>query len=476
MAFNSLTFALFLPIVFALYWLLPRKPLPQNVLLLLASYFFYAWWSYKFLFLLFTCSIVTYLVGHGLEKTQRPAQRKLLLWVSIFVNLGTLIIFKYLGFFADSFVALLNLFGLRADSVTLSLILPLGISYYTFQMVGYTIDVYRKQFPAVHNAIAFLLFTGFFPKIVAGPIERAGHLVPQLQKERVFQMAQAKDGLRQMLWGLFKKVVIADNLAAQVNYIYGNYSKLDGLTIFAGTFLFAIQIYCDFSGYSDIAIGTARLFGIDLMQNFAVPYFSRNIAEFWRRWHISLMTWFRDYVFFPLGSLRRGKLIAIRNIIIVFVLSGLWHGAARTYVVWGLLNGIYFIPQTIRGGQRRQTALVAQGRLLPSLTELRRMLATFLLVMLAWVFFRAESLRHAITLLRQTIRRPWLEISHRDFLPLLSTCFALLVWEWWQRRQPHGMDIARLPLAARWAIYYLTVALIFWYGVTSNVPFIYVKF
>jgi D-alanyl-lipoteichoic acid acyltransferase DltB (MBOAT superfamily) len=475
MAFNSVAFALFLPIVFALYWLTPRRVLLQNLLLLLASYFFYAWWSYKFLLLLFVGSTITYLLAHRLEKTEQTAWRRMLLWTSLVVNLGVLVLFKYLGFFVNSLTALLDAFGLHADSFTLKIILPLGISYYTFQMVGYTIDVYRKQVPAVRNLITFLLFTGFFPKIVAGPIERASHLVPQLQNSRDFQIEQAKDGLRQMLWGFFKKVVIADNLAAHVNYIYGNYSSLDGATIFIGTFIFAIQIYCDFSGYSDMAIGTARLFGIDLMQNFASPYFSRDIAEFWRRWHISLSTWFRDYVFFPLGSLRRGKLIAVRNIVITFTLSGLWHGAAWTYVSWGSLHGLYFIPQMIRG-PRRQTAQIAQGRLLPTLTELRRMLVTFLLVMFGWVFFRADSLRHATGLLTQTVRRPWFGGSHGSYLPVLAVCAALLAWEWWQRTRPHALDIARLPTAVRWAIYYLIVILIFWYGVTSNVPFIYVKF
>jgi D-alanyl-lipoteichoic acid acyltransferase DltB (MBOAT superfamily) len=443
--------------------------------LLLASYFFYAWWSYKFLLLIFVSSAITYLLARRLERTERVSWRRMLLWTSLTVNFGVLVLFKYLGFFVNSLIALLNTFGLHTDSFTLKLILPLGISYYTFQMVGYTIDVYRKQVPAVPNLITFLLFTGFFPKIVAGPIERASHLVPQLQTGRDFQMERAKDGLRQMLWGFFKKVVIADNLAAHVNYIYTNYSSLDGATIFVGTFLFAIQIYCDFSGYSDMAIGAAHLFGIDLMQNFACPYFSRDIAEFWRRWHISLSTWFRDYVFFPLGSLRRGKLIAVRNIVITFTLSGLWHGAAWTYVSWGSLNGLYFIPQMIRG-QRRQTAQIAQGRLVPTLTELRRMLVTFLLVMLGWVFFRADSLGHATGLYIQTVKRPWFGISHGQYAPVLVACGTLLAWEWWQRTRPHALDIARLPTVVRWAIYYLIVMLIFWYGVMSNVPFIYVKF
>jgi len=476
MAFNSITFALFLPIVFALYWSLPRKVSAQNLLLLVASYVFYAWWDYRFLSLLFISSVITYLLGRGLEKEEQPARRRMILWASLLVNLGTLFLFKYLGFFVDSFVAFLNLFGFHAGSLTLRIILPLGISYYTFQMLGYTIDVYRKQFPATRDLIAFLLFTGFFPKLVAGPIERASNLMPQLQKERTFQMAQAKDGLRQMLWGFFKKTVIADNLAAHVSYIYGNYTALDGATIVLGTFLFAVQIYCDFSGYSDLAIGTARLFGIGLMQNFAYPYFSRDIAEFWRRWHISLSTWFRDYVFFPLGSLRKGKLIAVRNIVITFTLSGLWHGAAWTYVTWGLLLGIYFIPQMIRGRQRRRSRLVAQGKLWPTFAELVRMLATFLLVMLGWVFFRADSLRHAFSLLARALTHPWTGMPFRAYLPVLAASFALLALEWLQRTKAHALEIARLPLGVRWAIYYSIVTLIFWYGVTTNVPFIYVKF
>jgi alginate O-acetyltransferase complex protein AlgI len=476
MSFNSIAFALFLPVVFALYWSLPRRVFPQNLLLLIASYVFYAWWDYRFLALLFASSVINYLLGLGLESEARPARRKLLLWSSLLVNIGTLVFFKYLGFFAGSFAALLNVMGLRVSAPVLNIILPLGISYYTFQMLGYTIDVYRKQFHATRDLLSFLLFAGFFAKLVAGPIERASNLLPQVQKTRDFDTARAKDGLRQMLWGFFKKVVIADNLAAPVDGIYSHYGNADGLTLLVGTFFFAMQIYCDFSGYSDMAIGTGRLFGLDLMRNFAYPYFSRDIAEFWRRWHISLSTWFRDYVFFPLGWLRRGKALGVRNVVLTFTLSGLWHGADWTFISWGFLNGLYFIPQIMTGKQPRRTAIVAQGKLLPSLTELRQMLATFALVLLAWVFFRAGSLAQAFHLLWRAFTHPWLSVTHAGYLPLLAVCCALLTWEWFQRAKEHALEIAWLPLVLRWAIYYVIVTLIFWYGVTGNVPFIYVKF
>jgi D-alanyl-lipoteichoic acid acyltransferase DltB (MBOAT superfamily) len=344
-------------------------------------------------------------------------------------------------------------------------------------MLGYTIDVYRKQFRATRDPLSFLVFTGFFAKLVAGPIERAGNLLPQLEKERDFDTVRAKDGLRQMLWGFFKKVVIADNLAAPVDQIYTHYASADGLTLLIGTFFFAMQIYCDFSGYSDMAIGTGRLFGLDLMRNFAYPYFSRDIAEFWRRWHISLSTWFRDYVFFPLGWLRRGKLIGVRNVLLTFTLSGLWHGADWTFITWGLLNGLYFVPQILSGKQERRSAIVAQGKQSPSLKELREMLATFALVLLAWVFFRAASLEQAFRFLFRALTHPWISGPHfAGYMPLFAMCAALLLCEWFQRTKEHALDIARWPQGLRWAIYYGILTLIFWYGVTGNVPFIYVKF
>lgn len=477
MTFNSVAFALFLPAVFVLYWSLPRKLFSQNLLLLVASYFFYAWWDYRFSALLFFTSLLTFLIALAMEKAERAGgRRKLLLWASLAVNIGTLVLFKYLGFFAGSFVSLLNLLGLSASWPVLHLILPLGISYYSFQMLGYTIDVYRGQQRATRDLLAFLLFTGFFAKLVAGPIERAGNLLPQLAKERCFDNARARDGLRQMLWGFFKKVVIADNLAAAVEQVYGRYQTADGATLLLGTFFFAMQIYCDFSGYSDMAIGTGKLFGLELMRNFAYPYFSRDIGEFWRRWHISLSTWFRDYVFFPLGWLRRGKLLGMRNVLVTFTLSGLWHGADWTFVTWGLLNGLYFVPQIVSGKQPRRTAIVAQGRRAPSLAESGQMLLTFSLVLLAWVFFRAPSLADAFHLLARLVAHPWTGGEHEWHTWLLAACFGLLLWEWFQRGREHGLEIARWPLSLRWASYYAILALIFWYGATGNVPFIYVKF
>jgi alginate O-acetyltransferase complex protein AlgI len=476
MTFNSIAFALFLPTVFLIHWLLPRKPLFQNSLLLLASYVFYAYWDYRLLALLLVNSLLNFLIGLGLKVEGRAPGRRLLLGASILVNLGTLFFFKYLGFFVASFGELFHLPGLRAGWAVSHVILPLGISYYTLQMLGYTIDVYRGQFPAERNLLSFLLFAAFFPKLVAGPIERAANLLPQLHQTRTFQTARAKDGVRQMLWGFFKKLVIADNLAAPVDDIFKNYLGLDGATLFVGAFLFAVEIYCDFSGYSDIAVGAARLFGVELTQNFAYPYFSRDIAEFWRRWHVSLSTWFRDYVFFPLGSVRRGTLVSIRNVLVTFTLSGLWHGADWTFIVWGLLHGLYFVPPLTRRKRRPTNAAGVREHVLPTLTELRQMTATFLLVMLAWVFFRATSVGDAFGFLAHAFTHPWAGNLSADQLWPVAACFGLLVWEWLQRSKPHGMEVSRLPLGLRWATYYVVVALIFWYGFTGNVPFIYVKF
>ena len=340
MLFNSLIFPIFLVAAFAIYWLLARAPLKvQNLFLIGASYLFYGWWDPRFLSLIFVSSLVDYVVGRVLAKETRPGRRKTLLTVSLLTNLGILGFFKYFNFFIDSFVELLALVGIEAHVTTLRIILPVGISFYTFQTLSYTIDIYRKKIDHTEDAIAFFAFVSFFPQLVAGPIERAASLLPQFLRKREFELDKAKDGMRQMLWGFFKKVVIADNVAGHVNTIFDGYHSYDGFTLFLGVFFFAIQIYCDFSGYSDIAIGVARLFGFSLMRNFAFPYFSRDIAEFWRRWHISLSTWFRDYVYIPLGGSRTAtRARHIANIIITFTVSGLWHGANWTFVIWGFLN------------------------------------------------------------------------------------------------------------------------------------------
>ena len=339
MLFNSIEFAIFLPIVFILYWFVTNRNLKiQNILLVCASYLFYGWWDWRFLSLIFFSSIVDYLVGIGLSKTEKTGKRKFLLLISIFVNLGFLGVFKYFNFFAENFAQAFTLFGSSIEPNRLNIILPVGISFYTFQTLSYSIDVYKKKLQPTKDIVAFFAFVSFFPQLVAGPIERATNLLPQFYKKREFSYDKATDGMRQILWGLFKKMVIADNCARLVNDIFDNFETFSGSTLLFGIVLFAFQIYGDFSGYSDIAIGTSRLFGFNLKRNFAFPYFSRDIAEFWRRWHISLSTWFRDYVYIPLGGSRGGKFSQVRNIFIIFIVSGFWHGANWTFIVWGALN------------------------------------------------------------------------------------------------------------------------------------------
>ena len=345
MYFNSIDFAIFLPIVFLLYWFVTQKNLKlQNALIVVASYVFYGWWDWRFLSLIVFSSLVDYSIGLALKKEEQQSKRKLLLWTSIGVNLGFLGFFKYYNFFVDNFVSAFSFFGQPIQPNTLDIILPVGISFYTFQTLSYTIDVYKRKLEPTSNLISFLAFVSFFPQLVAGPIERATHLLPQFYKKRVFHYSLAVNGCRQILWGLFKKIVIADNCAEYANLIFNNSSDYSGSTLFMGALFFTFQIYGDFSGYSDIAIGTSRLFGFDLKQNFAFPYFSRDIAEFWRRWHISLSTWFRDYLYIPLGGSQGGTLMKVRNTFIIFLVSGFWHGANWTFIAWGFLNALYFLP------------------------------------------------------------------------------------------------------------------------------------
>jgi len=345
MLFNSIDFAVFLPIVFVLYWFVANKDLKlQNFLILAVSYIFYGWWDWRFLSLILFSTIVDYFVGHYLHKQEGANKRKLLLWTSIFVNLGFLGFFKYYNFFLDNFVQAFSFFGNTLNTNSLNIILPVGISFYTFQTLSYSIDIYRKKLKPTNDFVAFAAFVSFFPQLVAGPIERATNLLPQFKKQRHFDYINAVNGLKQILWGLFKKVVIADNCAVFVNIIFESPDDFSGSTLLLGAVFFAFQIYGDFSGYSDIAIGTSKLFGFKLMQNFAFPYFSRDIAEFWRRWHISLSTWFRDYLYIPLGGSRGSTLKQIRNVFIIFLVSGFWHGANWTFILWGFLNALYFLP------------------------------------------------------------------------------------------------------------------------------------
>jgi D-alanyl-lipoteichoic acid acyltransferase DltB (MBOAT superfamily) len=475
MLFNSFAFALFLPTVFILYWLIPPDRLrAQNAFLLLVSYIFYGWWDWRFLSLLFASSLLDFLVGLGLQRTDHPTGRKALLACSLLGNLGMLGFFKYYNFFVDSFVRMLHGFGLEASPSTLNIILPAGISFYTFQTLSYGLDVYRRHMQATTDPIAFFAFVSFFPQLVAGPIERAVDLVPQFARVRTFDWDRARDGMRQILWGLFKKIVIADNLGRSVDAIYRHYADLDGIELGLGTVYFAFQIYCDFSGYSDIAIGSARLFGFELTRNFINPYFSRDIAEFWRRWHITLSTWFRDYLYLPLGGNRTGRLRWLRNILLTFTVSGFWHGANWNFIVWGFLHGLYYVPLIFTKSHRRHIDTVAAGRVLPTVREGLQVATTFCLVLVAWIFFRAASLDEALRFIGHMCTHAWL--VYPEYKSGAIYVAVLVTIEWLQRSQPHALAIAQWPRRVRWAVYYVLIAGMFWYGYTEYSPFIYFQF
>ena len=395
MLFNSIEFLLFLPTIFILYWFVFNKNLKyQNSLILASSYVFYGWWDHRFLSLIFLSTIVDYVIGLNIFNQSSKKKQKLLLWGSVLFNLSVLGFFKYYNFFVDSWVELFSSVGYEIKSIwTLNFILPVGISFYTFQTMSYTIDIYRKKLEPTKDFISFASFVSFFPQLVAGPIERASNLLPQILKKREFQYDQVIQGLKLILWGMFKKVVIADSLAPIVDDIFSNYQDFGGGTLWLGAIYFSFQIYCDFSGYSDIAIGTSKLLGFELMSNFKFPYFSRNIGEFWRKWHISLSTWFRDYLYIPLGGSQEGKWKSIRNIFIIFLVSGFWHGANWTFIFWGLFHSILFLPTFMFNKNRNYTSsIIAANTLLPSLKEFINVVTTFLLVTIGWVFFRSESI------------------------------------------------------------------------------------
>lgn len=477
MLFNSLDFFIFLPIVFCLYWSIRNLRL-QNLLVVIASYVFYGWWDWRFLFLILLSTVVDYSVGLGLSTTQDSGKRKGLLWVSILVNLGVLGFFKYYNFFLDNFVAAFSFFGQEISPNSLNVILPVGISFYTFQTLSYTIDVYRKRLEPTKDFVAFSAFVSFFPQLVAGPIERATHLLPQFYTKRKFDCALASDGMRQILWGLFKKVVIADNCAVIVNEVFNHSSELSGSTLLLGVLCFSFQIYGDFSGYSDIAIGTSRLFGFDLMRNFAFPYFSRDIAEFWRRWHISLSTWFRDYVYIPLGGSRGTPSKRVRNIFIIFIVSGFWHGASWTFIVWGALNALYFLPLLLMGRNRTHLGPVAEGRILPSLREAGAILYTFFLTNLAWVFFRAESVKDAVHYIRGIFSKSLFSLPEVELDKLGWYLLLFIVLEWAGRH--HHYAIEKLGLSwkrpLRWAMYIGFLFFILSWGADKQQSFIYFQF
>jgi len=487
MIFNSIDFALFLPIVFILYWFVTKKSLKlQNFLIVAASYLFYGWWDWRFLSLILFSTIVDYTIGRKLKIEENHEKRKILLWTSILVNLGFLGFFKYYNFFLDNFITAFLFFGTEIKANSLNIILPVGISFYTFQTLSYTIDIYKRKLEPTKDFVAFSAFVSFFPQLVAGPIERATNLLPQFYNKRTFDYSKAVDGMRQILWGIFKKIVIADNCAEYANQIFNNFADYSGITLVLGAIFFTFQIYGDFSGYSDIAIGTSRLFGFNLMRNFAFPYFSRDIAEFWRRWHISLSTWFRDYLYIPLGGSRGGTLMKVRNTFIIFIVSGFWHGANWTFIIWGALNAIYFLPLLLTNKNRNNLETVANGKLLPSIKELLSMLLTFGLVVFAWIFFRSNSIYDAFRYIKSLTTGLFNKQNFIDCLnyfygdvgftlPLLLLFFILI--EWTGREGGFAIQninkVANRPL--RWVFYYgLLTLLIFEKG--NDQTFIYFQF
>ena len=469
MLFNSFEFALFLPIVFLLYWFVfdyalskcKHQLLLQNLFIVVASYIFYGWWDWRFLILIAITTLLSFLSGLGIEHAPTKRGKKAVMIANIVVNLGILGVYKYYDFFAREFA---QLFGIESDFLLLHLILPVGISFYTFQALSYSIDVYRKQIAPCHDIVAFTAFLSFFPQLVAGPIERATNLLPQFQKKRTFDYATAVDGMRQILWGLFKKIVVADNCATYVDIVFADLSNQSGSTLVLAAVLFTFQIYGDFSGYSDIAIGTAKLFGIKLMRNFNVPYFSRDIAEFWRRWHISLTTWFRDYVYIPLGGSRPNtsslspnslfassptaytKCIAVRNTFIIFLLSGFWHGANWTFVLWGAYHALLFVPLLLLNKNRRYRDTVAtitlpdgtiKTKLLPSFKEAGQMLLTFSLAVFGWIIFRAQDISQFGEVISTVcsdslLNVPWLK-NRFFYIPLAIMIAIMLLGEWISR-------------------------------------------
>lgn len=482
MLFNSINFAIFLPIVFILYWFATKGNLRlQNILLLVSSYYFYACWDWQFMFLLIFSTFLDYYTGIKIYEATQPKNKKFWLWLSIGINLSFLGVFKYFNFFATSFADGLSLLGFNPNVGTLQIILPIGISFYTFHGLSYVIDLYKNRIEPERNFIDYSLFVSFFPLLVAGPIERATHLLPQILKKREFSYSKASDGLRQILWGLFKKIVIADNCAQYANIIFNDSANYPGSTLLLGAVLFTFQIYCDFSGYSDIALGTARLFGIELLRNFAFPYFSRDIAEFWRRWHISLSSWFKDYLYIPLGGSKGGMWSKIRNTFIIFIVSGFWHGANWTFIIWGLLNALYIMPSIIFNTNRNNLDIVAKGKYLPTIHESLQIGLTFTLTVFAWIFFRATNVTHAINYISEVFSSSlfttphFLGLKQAGPIILLTTIFVII--EWFGREQLYAIANLGLkwPKPLRWSMYYLIILVIF-YFTGKEQEFIYFQF
>jgi D-alanyl-lipoteichoic acid acyltransferase DltB (MBOAT superfamily) len=458
----------------------------QNVFIVISSYIFYGWWDWRFLVLIFLSTLLDFMVGLGLAKTKQNKTKQnktILLLFSIFVNLTILGFFKYFNFFVDNFAEAFRLLGFKLNPVHLKIILPVGISFYTFQTMSYSIDVYRGELKPTKNFIAFAAFVSFFPQLVAGPIERAKNLLPQFLNKRAFSYVKSIEGCKQALWGFFKKIVIADNCAIYANMIFDNSAEYSGSTLLLGAFFFAFQIYGDFSGYSDIAIGISKLFGINLMNNFRYPYFSRDIAEFWRRWHISLTTWFRDYIYIPLGGSRHGIWISIRNTFIVFVVSGFWHGAKWTFVVWGFIHALYFLPLLLQNKNRININSITAERFFPNIRDFISIITTFFITCLGWIFFRAETLGHAFSYIRGIFSTSLFSIPvfygrRRALITILLIIFFMVI-EWVGRSDNFAIErtFSRLPKFFRWGFYYIILfVIIICYSYTVPQDFIYFQF
>lgn len=487
MLFNSIQFAVFLPIVFLLYWFVFDRFISkskyqlrlQNIFIVVSSYVFYGWWDWRFLLLIAFTSFCSWGSGLLIGKAQTKKRAKTWMWLNIILNLGILALFKYYDFFVVEFA---QLFQLSTEGLLIKVILPVGISFYTFQALSYSIDIYRGKIEPTKDIVAFFAFISFFPQLVAGPIERASSLLPQFLKKRKFDYDTAMEGMRQILWGLFKKLLIANNCAYAVDSVFYLHSRtqIPGSDLLLTAILFSFQIYADFSGYSDIAIGTAKLFGIKLSRNFNNPYFSRNVSEFWRRWHISLMSWFRDYVYIPLGGNQRSKLRTIINVFVVFLLSGMWHGANWTFIVWGLYHAVLFLP-TVLMGRKSQADIVAKGRILPSWKEMGQMFFTFCLVLFGWILFRSESISDFVQYCEELCQMGTLRACYRLFIqsdiwPKMVFIIIMLVVEWLQRDKEHGLVLDKMKPWLRWVICFIIVLMIACFTDNEIRSFIYFQF
>jgi len=490
MLFNSLEYILFLTSFYIIYWSLAKNLRLQNLLILFSSYLFYSIWDYKFLSLIIISSSVDYLLGKLIYNENNQSKKTILLAISIIVNIGILALFKYYNFFIENLIDFITSLGLKPNVTSLRIILPVGVSFYTFQTLSYTIDIYRGKIKPTKDLVGFFAFVAFFPQLVAGPIERASNLLPQINKKRIFCYKQSVDGMRQILWGIFKKVVIADNCSFFTNHIFENYDSHNGIMLILGVILFTFQIYADFSGYSDIAIGTSKLLGIKLMQNFSTPYFSRSIAEFWRRWHISLSTWFRDYLYFPLGGSRVSIALQIRNILITFLVSGLWHGANWTFIFWGLLHAILFIPQLFHRKERKYLIFLSQRKVLLGVYNIFCTLRTFCIISFLFIFFRSPTITDSFAFIERILNsynisflsslnlfKTNLKIVSPDRLLIFLIIFILymMIVEWFNRDKKHGFEVLPSNIIVRYSIYIITclLTLEYFYGET---PFIYFQF